>query len=125
MRNPWGSFEWKGDWSDESDMWDKHPAIKFEMGFHDKKSRERSDANDGEFYMSWDDFLRHFRGVDVCYTKRDLSNLHLDAKEEYGCWGPLVGCIVGKSSILYYSVPLITLNLYVISFLLFISQQDA
>lgn len=45
--------------------------------------------------MSWEDFLIHFRGVDVCYTKRDLSNLHLDAKEEFGCLGPFLGCIVG------------------------------
>lgn len=76
-------------------MWKKHPIIRFEMGFHDKKTREKKGENDGEFYMSWDDFLQHFRGVDVCYTKRDLSNLHMDAKEEYGCLGPFVGCIVG------------------------------
>ena len=23
IRNPWGHFEWGGDWSDHSDMWDK------------------------------------------------------------------------------------------------------
>ena len=21
MRNPWGKFEWSGDWGDESDLW--------------------------------------------------------------------------------------------------------
>jgi hypothetical protein len=21
MRNPWGNFEWKGDWGDSSDCW--------------------------------------------------------------------------------------------------------
>ena len=28
VRNPWGSFEWKGAWSDKSEMWEKCPGIK-------------------------------------------------------------------------------------------------
>jgi hypothetical protein len=28
-----GNFEWNGDWSDKSELWNQHPQIKFEMGF--------------------------------------------------------------------------------------------
>lgn len=28
IRNPWGTFEWKGSWSDKSSKWQKYPHIK-------------------------------------------------------------------------------------------------
>ena len=28
LRNPHGCFEWKGAWSDDSELWDKHPKVK-------------------------------------------------------------------------------------------------
>lgn len=34
VRNPWGSFEWKGAWSDKSEMWDKNPSIKQQVTVH-------------------------------------------------------------------------------------------
>jgi calpain-15 len=43
MRNPWGSGEWKGEWSDKSDRWT--PEL--------KKMFNWKDADDGEFFMAF------------------------------------------------------------------------
>jgi hypothetical protein len=57
LRNPWGVFEWNGDWSDSSDRWTPElmdficPDIK--MG-------------DGNFWMSYEDFLDNFDVLTVC-----------------------------------------------------------
>ena len=88
-----GSFEWDGDWGDESGLWSKHPAIKREMRKFDTGDKAQ---DDGTFFMSWDDFLRHFDGIDVCFVNRDMSSLRLDVKEEFSVCGAFVGCIVGK-----------------------------
>lgn len=45
LRNPWGDFEWKGDWSDESEKWT--PEIKQMIGFKGE--------DDGTFWMSLED----------------------------------------------------------------------
>ena len=29
LRNPWGNFEWQGDWSDHSDLWT--PTLRAEV----------------------------------------------------------------------------------------------
>lgn len=47
IRNPWGKTEWNGDWGDKSNLWT--PTLKEECNF--------VDANDGTFWMSWDDFV--------------------------------------------------------------------
>ena len=46
IRNPWGSFEWNGDWSDNSELWS--PELKQLVGF--------TDADDGSFWMNFADF---------------------------------------------------------------------
>jgi calpain-15 len=90
IRNPWGTFEWKGDWGDHSPLWDQHPLVRTEMG---KWAKE--DGSDGCFYMNWKDFLYHFRQISVCYTKRDLSRVRLDVIEEFDVCGPTAGCVYG------------------------------
>ena len=44
IRNPWGSFEWDGDWSDNSNKWTEEFKNHFNPGFDDK---------DGTFWMSF------------------------------------------------------------------------
>ncbi|XP_077005264.1 calpain-8 [Tamandua tetradactyla] len=52
LRNPWGEVEWTGAWSDDAPEWKYiDPRKKEEL---DKK------AEDGEFWMSFSDFLRQF-----------------------------------------------------------------
>ena len=60
LRNPWGSFEWKGDWGDTSDCWT--PELKKEVNLVE-------DADDGTFWMSFDDFKQHFSRVQICKYK--------------------------------------------------------
>jgi len=56
MRNPWGKFEWKGDWSDMSCMWDRYPIAEevCQIDFRD----------DGIFWISFEDFIKLFNLVE-------------------------------------------------------------
>ena len=56
LRNPWGKFEWNGYWSDASSLWT------FEL----KESVGWSNADDGTFWMCYDDFRQYFKWVQVC-----------------------------------------------------------
>jgi calpain-15 len=62
LRNPWGSFEWKGAWSDGSREWRENPKI--------KKLIRPAAEDDGSFWMEWGDFCRHFDGIDICNRSR-------------------------------------------------------
>lgn len=53
VRNPWGSdHEWRGDWSDASPLWERHPKVRQAAGFQA--------AADGTFWMTLVDFHRWF-----------------------------------------------------------------
>jgi len=84
VRNPWGSFEWKGQWSDKSSKWKEFPYIAKKLNF--------TDADDGAFWMSWTDFMSVFSMINVCdrTTQKDAS---LDINENDGSWGIIKGCL--------------------------------
>mmetsp|Transcript_7006 Transcript_7006/g.17882 ORF Transcript_7006/g.17882 Transcript_7006/m.17882 type:complete len:470 (-) Transcript_7006:265-1674(-) len=86
LRNPWGTFEWKGAWSDGSKEWSDHPGIKREVDY--------KDTDDGTFWMEYRDFKRRFNTVDIC-NRTTKNDLRLDVNEDAGCTGPLVGCLGG------------------------------
>lgn len=56
IRNPWGSFEWNGDWSDKSPLWT--PELREEL-------QVVSDPEDGTFWMAFEDFVQHFDSMNV------------------------------------------------------------
>lgn len=60
MRNPWGNeVEWNGAWSDKSLEWKFIPES-------DKNEIGLTFDHDGEFYMSFQDFLLNFDLLEVC-----------------------------------------------------------
>ncbi|XP_002138194.2 calpain-A [Drosophila pseudoobscura] len=65
MRNPWGNeAEWNGPWSDSSAEWRYIPEDqKQEIGL--------TFDRDGEFWMSFQDFLHHFDRVEICNLSPD------------------------------------------------------
>jgi len=56
LRNPWGKYEWKGDYSDNSLLWTRRLMSK--LGF--------VKAEDGSFWMKWEDFIQNFDEIYVC-----------------------------------------------------------
>ncbi|EDW01887.1 GH20200 [Drosophila grimshawi] len=96
MRNPWGNeAEWNGPWSDSSPEWRYIPEDqKQEIGLNFDR--------DGEFWMSFQDFLSHFDRVELCNLSPDsLSDQQQSAKRKWemsmyeGEWTPGVtagGC---------------------------------
>mmetsp|Transcript_3316 Transcript_3316/g.6299 ORF Transcript_3316/g.6299 Transcript_3316/m.6299 type:complete len:512 (+) Transcript_3316:58-1593(+) len=88
LRNPWGKFEWTGEWSDEHSSWDEHPEV--------KKALDPTFEDDGIFHISYADFCKNYKKVDVC--KREVSartDLYLDVDEKEGCIGPTKSCCQG------------------------------
>jgi len=88
LRNPWGTFEWDGDWGDSSPLWDKHTGVAFEIG-------KPKDKEDGVFYMSWEDFIKYFDLVDILYPHFGQDNIHLRIVEEDAWCGTCRGCAWG------------------------------
>ena len=87
MRNPWGAFEWSGDWCDDSPKWDQNPKVKKACKASGKKE------DDGLFWMEWADFQKHFQNIDVCHRSRGIADVRLDINEDAGCIGPVKGCL--------------------------------
>ncbi|XP_035029450.2 calpain-2 catalytic subunit [Hippoglossus stenolepis] len=73
IRNPWGQVEWTGAWSDESEKWD---------GVQPEEKRKLDHcAEDGEFWMSYTDFLCQFSRLDICNLTPDTLT-----SNEVGRW---------------------------------------
>ncbi|XP_078392321.1 calpain-2 catalytic subunit-like, partial [Cetorhinus maximus] len=63
IRNPWGQVEWTGAWSDDSSQWNGISA--------EDRNRLRNRTEDGEFWMAFPEFLRHYSRLEICNLTPD------------------------------------------------------
>ncbi|KAG7493023.1 hypothetical protein MATL_G00020020 [Megalops atlanticus] len=63
IRNPWGQVEWTGPWSDGSMQWRQISD--------EDRGRLSNRSEDGEFWMSFSDFLRHYSRLEICNLTPD------------------------------------------------------
>ena len=96
IRNPWGEFEWKGDWSDQSKLWT--PQLKNELNFVEE--------DDGLFFMNYEDYLKYFRTTTICQVHDDyIQNSYTVEKlsNEFCGSGCILGLTVRESTLGYFS----------------------
>lgn len=55
IRNPWGKFEWNGDFSDNSPMWRDEDRQKLNV-----QSRD-----DGVFWIPFEEFVKYYQGIGI------------------------------------------------------------
>ncbi|XP_059839064.1 calpain-2 catalytic subunit-like [Hypanus sabinus] len=75
VRNPWGEVEWTGAWSDSSAQWNGISS--------EDRERLQQRTEDGEFWMSYPDFLRHYSRLEVCNLTPDTLNSDQVLKWDY------------------------------------------
>lgn len=66
LRNPWGGTEWKGTWSDKSDIWTD--ASKKKLGW--------TAEDDGLFFMAFEDYAEAFSDTTFCMQDDPTVYLH-------------------------------------------------
>ncbi|KAL4237591.1 hypothetical protein ACF0H5_002305 [Mactra antiquata] len=97
VRNPWGNeSEWKGAWSDSSAEWRYIPD-------DEKQNLGLTFDDDGEFWMSFQDWQNNFQKLEICNLGPDSldeeeaaqGKIRWEATAEVGEWIPRVnagGC---------------------------------
>ncbi|XP_035850838.1 calpain-8-like [Sander lucioperca] len=94
--NPWGQGEWTGDWSDQSSLWKTVSAKDREMC--------QSVDDDGEFWMTLEDFCKFYSDLDICSLYPDFldgNSSHWKTSMYEGRWvaGTTAGgCMNNKDS---------------------------
>ena len=94
LRNPWGDFEWNGDWSDASELWTQD--LKDQVGW--------TQENDGTFFMSLDDFRRYFNRVQICKVHDEFVYSSVQVDHSAQNWSVFILRLEQDSSELYLNV---------------------
>jgi calpain-15 len=85
VRNPWGCFEWQGAWGDTSPEWTPEMTkYREEVMVKNGAVPQVADANDGIFWMAFDDVLSHFFSLNVCMTDMSWTETRRKSIFTYG-----------------------------------------
>ena len=95
LRNPWGRFEWKGDWADASPLWTSEARTAMGIDLS---------SDDGVFCMCLEDFQRHFESLTVCYVHDQFWNFNLPMDQTKEEEHSVVQLTVEKPTLLYFLV---------------------
>merc|ERR1712187_775817 len=74
---------------DDSDLWDKHPNVRSAVNY--------VNADDGSFWMSWEDYVKNWKLIGVIDRTVDINTLRLNLKDD-SCCAPTIGCCTGCCS---------------------------
>jgi hypothetical protein len=87
IRNPWGTGEWTGAWSERSEEWKKYPFVKERLRFQT--------GDEGTFWMQWEDFCQYWSYISCVDMDHDISTIAPRLHRESEFEGPAVSCTVG------------------------------
>lgn len=73
IRNPWGSMEWNGNWSDHSPMWTDD--LRTQVG--------SCIGDDGIFCIALEDFIRCFSATNICKFEDDIAECHTTCSQPH------------------------------------------
>ncbi|CAF1443519.1 unnamed protein product [Rotaria sp. Silwood1] len=78
LRNPWANdIEWIGAWHDRDIRWN-------DLDLDEKRRMSWQDSEDGEFWMTFQDFFTEFDILEICHLSPDTFNeeLHLNISSQ-------------------------------------------
>mmetsp|Transcript_35309 Transcript_35309/g.82442 ORF Transcript_35309/g.82442 Transcript_35309/m.82442 type:complete len:1034 (+) Transcript_35309:60-3161(+) len=70
LRNPWGTGEWTGDWSDKSNIWQRYPQVQQALRY--------TPADDGLFWIEASDFFKNYSSVMICCKDMGMNRIKQD-----------------------------------------------
>lgn len=74
LRNPWGKYEWNGEFSDNSPLWTPELRKKLNVQVSD----------DGVFWMPWSQFIRFYAEMSILRVRPGFVNNCLEVKRVEG-----------------------------------------
>ncbi|XP_058838009.1 calpain-D isoform X2 [Topomyia yanbarensis] len=81
LRNPWGHYSWKGNWSDNSLLWtDDLRDILMPHG-----------GSEGVFWISFEDVLKYFDCIDICKIRTGWNEVRLLGSSQPLC---ALSCVI-------------------------------